>query len=184
MVRRLLRRVGGLGLLTLLCAGLAMAAWWYQRHAEQRLSLLAAHRAEVAARPRPKPMPFADDDAVRIADFQRYLPAHDEMPGTVQDLIGLAQQHGLRLHRGDYKAQPDTQGGYLRFRMAMPVKGSAKAIQGFMLDALRVNKTLGLEAVQFKREQIASDQVEARIQWSLFTRLPEQHAVMALETRP
>ena len=182
--RVLLRRLGMAGLLALLFAALTLVAWWSARQSELALLLLSERRAELVARPAPKALPMVDDDASRIADFHRYLVAAEDIPAVVQDMIGLAQQQGLRLHRGDYRVQVDAQGGFLRYRMILPVKGSAKAIHGFMLAALGANKTLALESVQFKREQIASDQIEARIQWTLLARLPERQGVLLSEARP
>lgn len=182
--RVLLRRLGMAGLLTLLFATVTLVAWWSARQSESALTLLSDRRAELVARPAAKTLPMVDDDASRIADFHRYLVAAEDIPAVVQDLIGLAQQQGLRLHRGDYRVQADAQGGFLRYRMILPVRGSAKAVHGFMLAALGANKTLALESVQFKRDQIASDQIEARIQWTLLARLPERHGVLLSEAKP
>jgi hypothetical protein len=95
---------------------------------------------------------------------------------VVQDLIDLAQEHRLSMPRGDYRLQPEPTGGYMRYRMTLPVKGDAQAVQRFMLNALKAHRTLALEAVQFKREQVASPIVEAHVQWALLTRWPQGQA--------
>jgi hypothetical protein len=77
------------------------------------------------------------------------------------------------LARGDYRAQPDLQGGFMRYRMSLPVKGDAPAVLKLMQAALQSHKTLALESVQFKRARIESADVEVRLQWVLLTRLPE-----------
>ena len=86
--------------------------------------------------------------------------------------IALAAANGLVLKRGTYRPQPEPQGGYLRYRMTLPVTGQATAIQQFIKAALKAQRSLSLESVQFKRERGESSVVEAHIQWSLLTRLP------------
>ena len=90
----------------------------------------------------------------------------------MKNLISLATDSGLLLARGEYKAQAEMQGGFLRYGMTLPVKGDPQAIHTFILTALAQNRTLALEGIQFKREQIESPEIEARLQWVLLTRLP------------
>jgi len=182
--RLLVRQIGGAGLLAVLCGGLALAVWLYQRQAERSLSELAAQQAGLAPRPVQPTNRIDDDDTARLAEFQRLLIAPDDIPTVVQDLIGLAQQQGLRLPRGEYKAQAEALGGFLRYRMNTPIKGPVEAIHAFIQAALRAHRTLALESVQFRREQVLSNQVEARIQWTLLTRLPERGRVPAPEVKP
>ena len=111
--------------------------------------------------------------------FERHLLAHEDIPVVVQDLLSLAQDQGLRLQRGEYRPQIDRVGGFMRYRMSLPVKGPALAIQGFMQAALHAHPALALETVQFKRERIESTDIEARIQWVLLTRLPSDARALA-----
>jgi hypothetical protein len=92
---------------------------------------------------------------------------------VIQDLIALADERQLLLVRGDYKPQVDSAGGFLRYRMTLPVKGGMAAIQSFVAAVLQTHPSMAVEAVQFKRDRIASPLVEARIQWLLLTQLPE-----------
>lgn len=108
----------------------------------------------------------------RLQAFYDQLSGHDEIPAVLQDLIALAEANGLVLKRGTYRPQPELQGGYLRYRMTLPVTGPAVAIQQFIKAALKAQRSLSLESVQFKRERGESSVVEAHIQWSLLTRLP------------
>lgn len=102
--------------------------------------------------------------------FYDYLPVQEEIPGTIQRLIELARSERLRLQTGEYKAEPASSARFLAYRMTLPVKGDASAIQRFLLAALKEHKTLALESVTFKRDRIESAAVEARIQFVLLTR--------------
>jgi hypothetical protein len=171
--RGLRRRIGAAGLLLL--AGLAASglALWAQQRELQALAQLRQQWLVQQAQPVARPVDTrALDGRARLAEFDAYLPGHGEIPATVGALFNLAQQEGLTIARGDYKAQPDAAGGFLRYRMTLPVQGDAAAIRRFMLAALRGHKTLALESVQFKRERAATAEVEARIQWVLFSRMP------------
>lgn len=177
LVRAFWRRFGAAGIAALAFLGIAGIATWIDRNADaERDALqrdLAAHRT---GQPLARPVVQAsgDEARARLAEFDRYLPSHDDIPQAVGDLLTLAEREGLLAEKGEYRAQAETQGGFLRYRMTLPVKGDAAAVRRFVLAALERQKTLALESVQFKREQAGDAQIEARIQWLLFARLPQQ----------
>lgn len=177
LARAFWRRFGTAGMATVAFVAVAGIAMWIDRnaHAEKEALQreLIVHRA---GQPPARPVAQArgDEGRARLAEFDRYLPPHDEIPQAVGDLLTLAEREGLVVEKGDYRAQPDPQGGFLRYRMTLPVKGNAVAVRRFVLAALEGQKTLALESVQFKREQATDAQIEARIQWLLFARLPQQ----------
>jgi hypothetical protein len=112
------------------------------------------------------------DARARLQAFDDHLLAHGDIPFVVQDLLDLGEAEGLSMQRGSYRPQVDVTGGFLRYRMSLPVKGAGPAIQRFMKAALRKQKNLALDSVQFKRARIGSSDVEARIEWVMLTRLP------------
>lgn len=188
-VRGLNRRFGAwswLALALLLLATLAGGMQWQWR---QQANTLEASLAERGATQRRAPVlsvvvPSRDvgggtDGRARLQVFERHLLAHEDIAAVVQDLLSLAEDHDLRLQRGEYRPQIDRAGGFLRYRMSLPVKGPALAVHGFMQAALRGHPALALETVQFKRERIESTEIEARIQWVLLTRLPTDARALA-----
>jgi hypothetical protein len=191
-VRGVSRRFGVGAWLTLALLLAAVLAAGLQRHWQTQASLLQArlteragaqrHGAALSALPLVAPGPGAGPSAqgrARLQAFERHLLAHEDIPVVVQDLLSLAQDQGLVLQRGEYRPQIDRAGGFLRYRMSLPVKGPALAIQGFMQAALRAHPALALETIQFKRERIESTEIEARIQWVLLTRLPADVRALA-----
>ncbi|WAC71447.1 hypothetical protein OU995_17895 [Roseateles sp. SL47] len=181
--RGLLRRVGLPGVATGALLLLAIGAVAVDRHAlvsledsQRLLQRLPAERVQLQATAvRPE-----DEGRRRLAAFDQVLPAHDEIPQAVGDLLMLAENEGLLVEKGDYRLQLEPQGGFVRYRMTLPVKGDATAVRKFMLDALRSQRTLALESVQFKREAATSRVVEARIQWVLMAQATTARA----PTRP
>lgn len=109
--------------------------------------------------------------ASELSDFQHYLLDYGDIPDTLRDLIVLGQANNLVLSRGEYQAQVDSRGKFLRYQMTLPVRGEAQAVERFILETLAQHKTMALESVQFKREGRSSNDLEAKVQWVLLTRL-------------
>ena len=192
-VRGVSRRFGVWAWLVLALLLLAALAAGMQRHWQTQASALEARLAERASAQRHgstlSALPIvalglgaggSADGRGSLQAFERHLAAHEDIPVVVQDLLSLAQDQGLRLQRGEYRPQVDRVGGFMRYRMSLPVTGPALAIQGFMQAALQAHQALALETVQFKRERIESTDIEARIQWVLLTRLPSDARALAL----
>jgi hypothetical protein len=175
-IRLFVWRFGWLGVLALICLIASSAALLIEH--QQTKSLKRARSAAAYSQTiQSIPSDMAKGDSgskgvTRLQAFDAYLPPHDEIPHVLKNLISLATDSGLLLARGEYKAQAEMQGGFLRYGMTLPVKGDPQAIHTFILTALAQNRTLALEGIQFKREQIESPEIEARIQWVLLTRLP------------
>jgi hypothetical protein len=172
--RAFMRRFGAVGFMLLACLFAGAAAWVVE---QRELRILVALTHQLAAqqdRPSMKAMaePGKDDGQTRLQAFEDQLLAHEAIPRVVQDLMNLADDARLSIVRGEYRPQADLQGRFMRYRMTLPVKGDAQAVHGFMHAALRAQRMLALESVQFKRERIDSPEVEARIQWVVLTRLP------------
>lgn len=120
------------------------------------------------------------DGRAGLKAFENHLLPHEEIPRVVQDVLRLAEKEGLSIQRGQYRPQIDTAGGFLRYRMSLPVQGPAPAIHRFIQSALRTQKTLALDSIQFKRERIQSSNVEVRIQWVVMARLPSATSANAV----
>lgn len=176
LIRATTRRIGVGGWAVMALIAVAVAAGQAERGLAERAAGLVA--------PPPQPAPLRlfeggvqpepeDDGRVRLQAFERHLLPHEDIPVALQDLLGLIEKEGLVALQGEYRPQPEPPGGFLRYHINLPVKGPAVAVQRFIQAALRTQKTLVLQSVQFKREHADSNDVEARIQWVLLTRLPE-----------
>jgi hypothetical protein len=170
------RRAGAAAWLLAGCVIVGAGAWTIERQ-QQRLRadtrLLSTPPGGTDAA---RPSLMVDDGRHRLAAFERLLFEHADIPIVVRSLLDLAEQEQLSVVRGDYRADPDTAGQFMRYRMSVPVNGEAAKIHRYLMAALRAHPTLALESVQFKRQRIESGEVEARIQWVLFTRLAAHRA--------
>jgi len=166
------RRWGWAGA-TFVCAATALVASLWVREAQLERWVRANDALALSAHQAPvQPTPVAFDSRAALRAFDKHLLQPQEIPAVLQDLIALAESRGLLLARGTYRPEPEAQGGYLRYRMSLPVTGAPDAIHNFMMTALGNHRGLSLQSVQFKRERSDSPLVEARIQWTLLSRLP------------
>ena len=170
--RRQLGRIGAGAIAGAACLLLAALAQWHGGQLEQRQAALARQlnaAAKAAALP---PAPVATE-AAGVAAFHAYLPAHDTIPDLLKDLVKVAQQSGITLAKAEYKPQTDTKAGFLRYQITLPVKADFAKVQSFIINALQTLPTLTLESVAFKRDQIETGDIEARIQFALLVRQQE-----------
>ena len=183
--RRLLdacgRRYGMFGWAMLASAVLACACLALMRHeqaqvalAQERLATRLAenNRAAASAPLLAGPAPGATGARARLHAFDAQLLDHGAISFVVQDLLDLGAAEGLVMQRGSYRPQVDPAGGFLRYRMSVPVKGPGPAIQRFIKAALGKQNNLALNSVQFKRARIGSPDIEARIDWILMATVP------------
>jgi hypothetical protein len=151
-----------------LLSGLALAG--YTRLLQSQVEHLAG-RVESMRRlgvPAATAGPASAHDKLRA--FENYLLPQAEIPRSLEDLISLAEAEGLLLASGEYKPQLEWPGGFLRYRMLLPVNGDAAAVQRFVVASIQRHPTLALESIAFKRGAVESAQVQARVQFVLLTR--------------
>jgi hypothetical protein len=165
---------GWLILASLLIASLASVV-------EQRQTKLLSEAKDKLAQYRPAPAvytsPVQTNGAEHIQAFDNFLLPHDEIPSAIQELLRVAGEQKLIALKGEYRATIESQGEFMRYRMLIPVKGEAQAIRRFMQAAMLSQKALALESIQFKRDRIDSTEIEAKINWVLFTQLPPPSGV-------
>ncbi|HHV47998.1 MAG TPA: hypothetical protein GXX56_03405 [Rhodocyclaceae bacterium] len=177
--RAFTRRFGVIGWVTLLLAALGALMGAAVQWQAGEMDVLKSRLAERTARHEVTPARSgegAEGARARLSAFKSHLLPHEDIPIAVQTLLRLAEEEGLSISNAEYRPQPDVAGGFLRYRMTFPVAGEATAIRRFVQRSLLAEKTLALESIRFKREYIESSEIEAQIQWAVFTRLPYARA--------
>lgn len=172
--RRALRRTGLPAIAGAASLSLAALAYWHGAQLEQRQATLSRQLA-VAARAAATPAVPVATEADGVAAFYAYLPAHDTIPDQLSALAKVAQDSGVTLAKAEYKAEQDSQASFLRYQIMLPVRADYASVQNFIVGALQAVPALTLDSVAFKREQIESGEVEARIQFVLLVRLRGAH---------
>ncbi len=169
-VRRTLRRTGVPAIAGAACLALAALAYWHGTQLELRQAALSRQLA-AAARAAATPAAPVVTEADGVAAFYAYLPGHDTIPDQLGELARVAQASGVTLAKAEYKAEQDSQASFLRYQITLPVRAEFTSVQNFIVGALQAVPALTLDSVAFKREQIETGEVEARIQFVLLVRL-------------
>jgi len=180
--RWVLRRLGW-GSLCIYVALLAVIPAWFQLQRASDEFQEVRKQLQSALPQLPEEQLQAASAHQRLRQFQEHLLPYEDIPTALQALFTLAENDGLILQRGEYKVEADQAGGFVRYRMVLPVKGDAQAIYRFMQSALLAQKTLALDSVQFRRERAEASELEARIHWLMLVH-PAQESGTATGGRP
>ena len=114
----------------------------------------------------------AANPQIALAAFEHQLGGNDTAPLVVDDLLSRASKMAIQVQHGQYQPQADQQGGFIRYRMTLPLTGDAAAVNRFVFDSLRAHPALALEALHIKRQKAESATVDATVQFLLLRRLP------------
>lgn len=183
-LKALRRKFGILVFVLPLCVTGSAAALLFASTQQRLLEEARQEHAERAsANPPAPPLGPVARGRARIRNFEGLLPAADDIPDTLASVLGMAREAGVSIKRGEYKAVVEPAGGFLRYEMALPVTGDPTAVVGFLRAAMLEHRSLTVESVRFSRPETNSRQVEARVNWVLFARLPRVKDGAASERR-
>ena len=104
----------------------------------------------------------------QLAEFYRKFPGEGSSSQWLGKLVALAENRGLSLNDGEYKATRDKVGKLVRYQMTFPVKGQYPQIRKFLTDLPDSLPVVALENVQFERQKVADPNVEAKIKLVLY----------------
>jgi hypothetical protein len=127
----------------------------YQR-LERRLDQSARH-------------PAGANDAAALEAFYKHFPPHDVARQDLLRLQSVAQKHGIRLRSGEYRFSADAGTGLGRHQIVLPITGPYLNVRAFIAEALAELPSLALDSASFKRDTVAAREIEARLQFSLYT---------------
>jgi Tfp pilus assembly protein PilO len=147
----------------------ALCAWQSQRLAARQQDLAQAIAVARTARPAPARVALPDGTR-RVAAFYAYLPAHEAIPDLLKQLVDIAASNGVLLAKADYKVQAEDGAAFMRYQITLPIRADYARVQAFIVGALRDMPSLTLDSVTFKREQIDTGEVEARVHFKLLVR--------------
>lgn len=170
----LMRQLGAGGIVGI---GLAVyAAMYYasaivpaQAKVEQLQQRVAASEARAAKLAR-EGGAAAQGPEARLASFYASFPTRDSVSAWLEKLYGVASTQTLSLENGEYRFLAATSGKLGRYEIVLPVKGEYVQIRKFIAEVLREIPVAALEDVRFKRENISSETIEAKIRLVLYLR--------------
>ncbi len=165
---------------TLCAAALAAGGWQIAATMRHGAELRAALQEQRGAQGQPR----ASSNAERGAAFERLLGRGEELESYLGKVFAAAKRHGVSLTVGEYRLALDAAGGFRRYHMVLPVKGSFHAIQAFSQQVLLDLPFAALEEISLKRASIDSTQVDAKTRFVLFLRATSGGAAPAIPAAP
>lgn len=153
-------------LLLAACAAAAIAWLLPARELVEQQRVLARRVAALPAAPVPQAAPATDGHHLSL--FYGTLGERRHAGQQVKALFALAEQSGLVLRQGEYKAAFERNARLHTYQVTLPVKGSYGAIWQFALAALRAIPFASLDDISFRRDAIGEAQVEARLRLTLY----------------
>ncbi|WP_211461468.1 hypothetical protein [Collimonas silvisoli] len=106
--------------------------------------------------------------AQRQQAFTDTLGKTERTEQYIKTIFAIAHRHAVALPEGEYRAANSPQGGFLTYEITLPVKGTYPALQAFCEDVLLELPFAALDAIQFRREAVATDGVEAKVRFTLY----------------
>jgi hypothetical protein len=98
-------------------------------------------------------------------------PAKD-VNAAVLRLFAAAEEHQLALLEGDYRLVASSDARYRTYTISLPLKGNYPSIRAFLAQCLRNDPRLSLDALEFRRDQIADENLQVRVKLSMFVGTP------------
>jgi len=158
---------GMLGGTLLLASLVAALAWWLPGEArlEQREQELAKLRQ---AMPQHQGKFVDRSPQASLNTFYRFLPAESEATSLLTVILSLAGEHGLTPDKADYALVRSPSAAFSRYQITLPVRGSYVEIRRFANQVLNRIPSAALNDISMKRQDINTEQVEARLRFTVF----------------
>ncbi len=100
--------------------------------------------------------------------FYDFFPRIDSSPFWIRELVQIAKKQGVELSSSEYRLVNDNDARLARYEMILPVKGKYSQIRAFMADALVAVPAMAISAIAIKRESVASEKLEVRLEINLY----------------
>jgi len=100
------------------------------------------------------------------------LPDAAQALDVIASLHSAAQRHGVALASGEYRVVREGKAPWQRYRVSLPARGTYPQLRAWMAEWMNASPAVVLDEFGLRRDDVAQDTVEARIQLSLFVRVP------------
>jgi Tfp pilus assembly protein PilO len=111
--------------------------------------------------------------AAQFDEFYRNFPSRQSAPDLLQKVYAAAANHGIQLSQGEYRMSPDKGGKLVGYQINLPVKGKYAQLRKFAVQVLSDVPAASLDELTFKRDTVASAEVDARIRLTIYLRSGE-----------
>jgi len=111
--------------------------------------------------------PVLDDEQV-LQKFYRQFPSENDLSGVLAKIHALAAEKGVVLNVGEYKLSADANNANVaRYEIIFPVQASYRNLRDFIDAASQQFPTLALSEINIKRDSIADNAAQVRLNYVL-----------------
>lgn len=138
--------------------------------ARQKLNALQTRAAQLHAQ-LPKaaaPRAATEDTKARIDSYFGSFPAVEELPAAIALTLETAKAHSLAIDKADYSHEPSRKDDLTALQMSFTLKGPYPKLRNFLMDLLQTHPAMALDDVSFRRDDIASTEIEAKVRLTFF----------------
>lgn len=166
-----LEQMGAVGLLGLVLIVAAVLTWFtlVQGEGKEVLKLnqgLEALRKQEAAKSSLPSNPILSQEE-QLELFYKNFPDELQVPDLLKQVFEAATKSELTLETAEYSLVKTGSERLVRYRVALPVKGSFKQMLNFMDGVLKQNGAIALENASFKRDKVDDAVVEAKLVFAI-----------------
>ena len=156
---------------TLLALVLMLAAAGLQvfgvAEARTRAQTLRVEQAALRQRQVQQPRP-EEAASRRLAGFYSELPAPGAALDSIESIHKAATTHGVKLAHGEYRTARDGNSPLLRYQITLPARASYPNLRAWIGEVMNMFPTAALDEINFRRDDVGSDVLEARVRLTLF----------------
>jgi len=140
----------------------------------QQLQQLQMKVDAVKANPKQNVSNRTNNDPSDIARiFYDVLPTQTEASSKISAILRVATDNGLVINKVEYE-QPLSASPLIQYQIKFPLTGSYMQIRQFINQVLNTLPSIALNDISLKREDIATDLVDAQIQFTLYLQKAQQ----------
>jgi Tfp pilus assembly protein PilO len=175
-LKRGLLRLGSAGLIGLVLILLALGVLLLGvQPMQQRIAALDAEQSRLSSQLRTRGPQRFGSLGVReqLVDFYAFFPSTEQIPQLLDKIQHAARDQRLTLAQGDYKLSRDPGFPVQRYQASLPVMGQYAQVRSFVNAVLDTVPNAALDELILERDDIGDRQLEARVRFTLFVRVPQ-----------
>jgi Tfp pilus assembly protein PilO len=115
----------------------------------------------------------SDEKADVTKIFYDALPLQVEANSKINTILRVATDNGLVVNKVEYE-QPLSVSTLIQYQIKLPLTGNYLQIRQFINQVLNTLPSIALSHISLKREGLATDLVDAQIQFSLYLQKERQ----------
>lgn len=150
--------------------GVLCLAWWLPSLEQTLLSRQAEVDQLVHAAGERKPAPALppSQSEQRVARFYDNLGENSYAEQQLKTIFEIASRRSLVLNAGEYKSSYEKNSDTFAYQIQLPVTGPYLEIREFCEEVLQTIPFAALDEVSFKRQTISTNNLEAKLQFTLY----------------